>query len=371
MRYEDVVSGIFDGSFFRVFVGDCVEELKSFPDGFVHAVMTSPPYFSLRVYGSGSKEVGLEDSVDEYLDKIVSVGKEIYRVLRDDGVFWLNIDDTVSDGSDGMVVSGRHVRKGELLGVPFEMVRRLTREAGFILLQDIIWEKTGLPPRSVKSKPVRNHEYIFMFSKCVNPFYDWFGVREKSSSDEVKLAKRGYSKERLKAAKDSKVCCAKFDDKGAFVGLLRKMRTVWLVPNNRDTSEYAGHFARYPVKLCMKALRSSIGVGLCCSGCGRLVERKLKRVSRVEAVELGDEFFMQGLELKCRCKRSCCDDVNCVSCRGLGRVLVKPVVLDPFSGSGSTGVAALRCSVRYVGIELNEDFAGESVRRLEGEMGLF
>lgn len=196
----------------QIIIGDCREELAKLPDESVHCVVTSPPYFGLRDYGH-SGQIGLEQTPDAYVAEIVSVFREVRRVLRDDGTLWLNLGDsyvglkgfrpehrgtsTLSGGKEHIGLGrGAPVPVGmkpkDLLGIPW-MVAFALRADGWYLRSDIVWAKPNPMPESVTDRPTRSHEYIFLLSKSTRYFYDAAAIREPASPALIKQIEDGYN----------------------------------------------------------------------------------------------------------------------------------------------------------------------------------
>ena len=182
----------------HIFIGDSREVLKSFPDAVVNTTITSPPYYNLRDYGEAN-QIGLEDSLEEYIEQLCSVFDEVYRVTRDDGTFWLNIGDCYARGgeinSDGR--RGFSGAKGlgykdkkidgltekDLIGVPWRLAFELQKR-GWILRSDIIWAKLNPMHESCTDRPTMSHEYIFLFAKNQKYYYDHESVMESTVGTE-------------------------------------------------------------------------------------------------------------------------------------------------------------------------------------------
>tara|TARA_R110002020_G_scaffold45606_7_gene130335 strand:- start:1768 stop:2595 length:828 start_codon:yes stop_codon:yes gene_type:complete len=182
----------------HIFIGDSREVLKNFPDAIVNTTITSPPYYNLRDYGEAN-QIGLEDSLEEYIEQLCSVFDEVYRVTRDDGTFWLNIGDCYARGgeinSDGR--RGFSGAKGlgyknkkidgltekDLIGVPWRLAFELQKR-GWILRSDIIWAKLNPMPESCTDRPTMSHEYIFLFAKNQKYYYDHESVMESTVGTE-------------------------------------------------------------------------------------------------------------------------------------------------------------------------------------------
>lgn len=171
--------------------GDALTVLERLPDQHVQCIVTSPPYWGLRDYGS-SDQIGLEETLPQFINKLVAVFREARRVLRDDGTFWLNIGDGYTSGNRGWRAPDKKnparamsvrpntpegLKPKDLMGIPWRLAFAL-QDDGWYLRADIIWHKPNAMPESVKDRPNRSHEYMFMFSKSERYFYDRDAVRE-------------------------------------------------------------------------------------------------------------------------------------------------------------------------------------------------
>jgi DNA modification methylase len=364
-----------------IHVGDCLQKLKELPDRSVDCIITSPPYFGLRDYGTATWEggsaqcdhkaphsnklfgnplfnenrpsraatqtvgyrdvcgkcgarridsqIGLEPTFDEYIVKLVAIFRECRRVLKDTGTLWLNLGD-------------KYLNK-QLLLLPHRVAIAL-QDDGWVLRQEIVWEKSNVTPESVTDRCTRSHEYVFMFAKaakrysygktaikekiaigddlrphrpddtknksavwavsgatgkCADYFYDAEAIREPSKSLNTADAKR-IGKGRMTFADGRKRDGKDGNGQESFVSVseTRNMRSVWPVP----TKGFKGaHFAVFPEALiepCVKA------------GCP----------------EGG-------------------------------------VILDPFMGSGTTAVVAEKHNRDWIGIELNPEYAAMARKR--------
>jgi DNA modification methylase len=205
--------------------GDARSVLSDLPDGIFQTCVTSPPYWSLRDYGIDG-QIGLEESVDSYIQSLVEVFEGVRRVLRDDGTLWLNIGDSYTSGGRTWRAPDRKnpvramnvrpptpvgLKPKDLIGVPWLLAFAL-QAAGWYLRADVIWNKPNCQPESVKDRPTRSHEYLFLFSKSEDYFYD-------------NSAERGPNE--------------------------RNLRTVWDI----HTRPYSGaHFATFPCELVARCL---------------------------------------------------------------------------------------------------------------------
>jgi DNA modification methylase len=182
----------------RCVIGDCRDTLKTIPDGTFQTCVTSPPYWGLRDYGHAD-QIGLESSPDEYVAQMVAVFREVRRTLRDDGTLWLNLGDSYAgagnggQGKNSEFVTRKAARCGvrelkrskvvgdlkskDLVGIPWEVAFAL-RADGWYLRMDIIWHKPNPMPESVKDRPTKAHEYLFLMSKSPDYFYDDEAIAE-------------------------------------------------------------------------------------------------------------------------------------------------------------------------------------------------
>lgn len=147
----------------EIIIGNCLDVLPTLPEKSVQCVVTSPPYYGLRDYGCDG-QIGLEDSPELYVDKLVTVFREVKRVLRDDGVVWLNLGDSYG-------------KTKQLYGIPWRVAFALQSD-GWYLRQDIIWSKPNPMPENVTDRFTKSHEYIFLLTKTAKYFMNMDAVRE-------------------------------------------------------------------------------------------------------------------------------------------------------------------------------------------------
>ncbi|MBN9267542.1 MAG: site-specific DNA-methyltransferase [Hyphomicrobium sp.] len=202
----------------EILIGDCRERLSELSDQSVHCCVTSPPYFGLRDYGH-DEQIGLEPAPEEFVAALVEVFREVRRVLRDDGTVWLNLGDSYASqggaargGYDGGILASRPNKAGkacrarvanvgglkpkDLIGIPWRVAFALQAD-GWYLRQDIIWHKPNPMPESVRDRCTKAHEYIFMLSKCPRYFYDAEAIKEPAAtSDKRKWTDGGLDKQR-------------------------------------------------------------------------------------------------------------------------------------------------------------------------------
>lgn len=183
----------------EILIGDALEALKGFPDQTFQCCITSPPYWGLRDYGIRG-QIGAEMDVEDYVWNLVGVFAEVKRTLKDDGILWLNIGDSYTSGgrtwrqkdskNKGRAMNYRPptpegLKPKDLIGIPWKVAFALQAN-GWYLRSDIIWNKPNCQPESVKDRPTRSHEYIFLFSKSKFYYYDYEAIMEQGSNGKKK-----------------------------------------------------------------------------------------------------------------------------------------------------------------------------------------
>ena len=339
---------------FTLILGDSCEKLQELPDESVDCCITSPPYYGLRDYGTGTwiggdpncphyrtsktgentqtghkrmsdkgeavadaiyksvcplcgavrvdKQIGLEETPEEYIEKLVNVFREVKRILKQDGTLWVNIGDSYNTGPSGSIHSKKQqtnvgscnmtytkklinsCKPKDLIGIPWMFAFAL-RNDGWYLRQDIIWKKPNPMPESVKDRFTKSHEYIFLFSKSSKYYFDIDATMESSVTYKDKPKIANLFGEQIVDRKEYK---------------LKHKRDVWDIGINSNTVD---HYATYPT----------------------------------EIVE------------------------NCIlsGCKPNG------VVLDPFNGSGTTGIVANWLERDYIGIELSKKYCDLTKERFD------
>lgn len=225
-----------------ILVGDCWQTAKSIPSESVQCIVTSPPYFGHREYSDdvnkAQVELGREDNLERYVQRLVSLFLELHRVLLPTGTLWLNLGDTYRDG--------------RLLGIPWRVALGL-QDSGWILRSEIIWNKPNAMPSPVKNRPTTAHEHIFLLTKSKEYFFNADAIREPhvTFSEESKmrggrnhLGKRNGTPENGKNKGNGNLHKGRWDQ--AFHPLGRNKRTVWNVPLGKFRE---AHFAVFPEKL--------------------------------------------------------------------------------------------------------------------------
>jgi DNA modification methylase len=361
-----------------LYTGDAKDTLASLPAESVQTCVTSPPYWGLRDYGEDG-QLGLEETPEEYVQKLVEVFREVQRVLRDDGTVWLNIGDSYArnpaKGGSG-TFNGRNGRGEDYAGaergmgklkekdltmIPSRVAMALQAD-GWWVRSRIVWAKGNPMPESVTDRPTSSHEYIFLLSKSKQYYYDPDAIRENAA--------KGNAGSRFDTGKTNGHMKGRSQEGQREDDGTRNKRDVWQV-NTKPFPD--AHFAVYPPELiepCIKAGTSKKGE---CPECGapweRVVEKEFVGDNRdkrddqpaLEADEsnlsrppndggIADREF-KGWDPTCNCPEHDSEPQT---------------VLDPFSGAGTTGVVALAKGRDYIGIDLSRDYnemAADRIRR--------
>jgi len=260
-----------------VYCGDAYQVLSSLPSHICQTAITSPPYWGLRDYDSPG-QIGSEEKIDDYVGKLVLVFQELKRVLRDDGTFWLNVGDGYTSGgrtwrapdkkNPARAMSYRPptpqgLKPKDLIGVPWRIAMALQAD-GWYVRSEIIWHKPNPHPESVKDRPTRAHETIFLLSKNEQYFYDHQAIKE-----------RGVN------------------------GKPRNKRSVWTVQTEPIKE---AHFATFPTKLIEPCILAGSKAG--------------------------------------------------------------DLIIDPFFGSGTTGLVAALNGRDFIGVELKPEYVEIAKKRL-------
>lgn len=301
----------------RIYCEDCRETMARMPANLINCIVTSPPFWGLRDYGVDG-QIGLEQSPDEYVAQLVDVFRGARRVLRDDGVLWLNLGDkhVTAPNSNTLASStltgsmkgqeeyrrarkNRTIKSGlaskNLVGIPWRVAFALQAD-GWYLRQDIIWSKPNPMPESVRDRCTKAHEYIFLLTKSARYSYDADAIAEKADPNnwrECYTARRctppgtspdsGFSKPREYET--------------------RNKRSVWEITTKPFTE---AHFATFPP------------------------------------------------EIPITCIKAGCPEGG--------------IVYDPFMGAGTTALVARQLNRRFIGSELNPEYVAIAEKRIKPYM---
>ena len=346
----------------KIYLGDNIETLKSFPDDSIDCCVTSPPYYGLRDYGTGTwvggnpdcphrrmskysestttghaqeelrgnvgdaiyktvcplcgavredKQVGLEETPEDYVDRLVSIFREVKRCLKPEGTLWVNIGDSYMSTTftnrnfiddDGRGGNNSFLKKNittddlkvkDLIGIPWMLAFAL-RKDGWYLRQDIIWQKPNPMPESAKDRCTKSHEYIFLLSKSPTYYFDHSAMQEPCNYPDAKGAKFGGNKYGIDQEGFEIYSGNEYSANG-----FRNKRDVWSVSPSHFKE---AHFATFPEELITPMILAGCPKG--------------------------------------------------------------GIVLDPFMGSGTTGVVAKNNNRYYIGCELNPEYIKMAEERL-------
>ena len=241
--------------------GDALTKLKELPGESVDCCITSPPYFGLRDYGVEG-QIGLEESPEAYVRKLVEVFREVRRVLKKEGTLWLNVGDSYASNwpcnrrnviGTGSLPNGKRearpprmgdgLKDKDLIGIPW-MIAFALRADGWYLRQDIIWSKNNCMPESVTDRCTKSHEYLFLFAKSHRYYFDSEAIKEASVSDHP--SGNGFKRPARVSYQNPDGTARGNDEQWQGVGGKRNKRSVWQV----NTVPYReAHFATFPEKL--------------------------------------------------------------------------------------------------------------------------
>lgn len=355
----------------KLFCGDSLENLKRFPDNCIQCCVTSPPYWALRDYGTAiwvggdekcdhkipatefdpkrgtenvvsshtlrfnrkkcykcgairvDKQVGLEDTPEKYIMRLVEVFREVRRILKEDGTLWVVIGDSYNsqgtkcnrhwDNRNKNIKDQKYLAiKGiggklkikDLVGIPWMLAFAL-RADGWYLRQDIIWHKPNAMPEAVKDRCTKAHEYIFLFSKAKKYYYDYSAIQIEAAYDGRKdMVMKGsykYKQGVMPGAKEQTMAAQGHERWQWIEGKpMKNKRSVWTV----STKAYKkAHFATFPSKLI----------------------------------------------------------IPCI----LAGTKKNQIVLDPFCGANTVGMVCERLGRLWAGIELSKEYCELGIRRIK------
>ena len=290
-----------DGCPFRILCGDALTMLRTLPDGLARCCVTSPPYWHQRDYDVAG-QIGQEATPEAFVAALVEVFREVRRVLADDGTLWINIADTYatrwgSQRAEGRAGIGDNERtrggavtpgykEKDLIGIPWMLAFAL-RVDGWWLRSDVIWAKPSPQPESVKDRPTRSHEHLFLLSKRMDYFYDVDAIREPH----VDARKMKHGKGAMRGQRAMKKTGTNDTIERWYHPMGRNRRDVWTVA--AEPYEEA-HFATMPPDLAAPCIKAGSAVGDVVldpfngAGTTGLVATRLQR--RYLGIELNPEY---------------------------------------------------------------------------------
>jgi len=308
----------------------------------------------LRDYNGEEKQLGMEDTPEEFVDNLVKVFREVKRVLRDDGTVWLNLGDSF-------------LKNKQLGGIPWRVALALQLD-GWYLRQDIIWHKPNPMPESIKDRCTKAHEYIFLLSKSPKYYFDNEAIKEDAVAKDRAAGNKVPQKGTDQPFSETKQGLIKAQQKKY---QKRNKRSVWTV----TTKPFKGaHFATFPMDLIEPCVLAGCPEKICID-CGKPYKRVMQQPKPLEVErnkrsglddrKIGgvlDKYNREnppidlGLQKQCDCKTN----------------ETKPgTVLDPFAGSGTTGIVAVSHNRDAVLLELNEEYIELAEQRIKDQAGMF
>lgn len=378
--------------------GDALEVARSQPDESVNLIISSPPYWGLRKYLPDESEfkgleIGSEETLDDYIHSLVTLFREMRRILRKDGCMWLNMGDSYAGGGRGIgktqlqtsnrgsFVPRQPLPKGikakDLVGQPWMLAFAL-RNDGWYLRLDGIWNKPNPMPGSQKDRPTMAHEYIFLLSKSQHYYFDLVPMQTPVKEHSIKRQGRAISdshknsngapgqtphsfsrpRPNLKQNGTGNRQYAGFNERydGQKIPMASP-RSVFTVPT---TGFKGSHFATYPIDL-IKPLVDAACPPIVCSSCGKPHIRITRKIAVIDEQDTTARMQFKNRYYFPPCQR------YSESKRGQTTLGWKPtctcnvgtkagVVYDPFMGSGTSAAVATLLGRQFSGSELNPDY---------------
>lgn len=445
-----------------LYQADVMEALRKLKDDSVHCAVTSPPYWGLRAYpirastwlgarnckhswgkprrkkgiqgghNQGNREddpggavytptpdshsrfclacgawkgvLGMEPTLELYLEHMVAVFREVRRVLRQDGTLWLNMGDAYAQGgkrrtavqrardiersqADSHDVSGWRpawqafqgvnrdagtnvagLKTKDLIGMPWRLALALQVD-GWYLRSDIIWHKPNPLPESVRDRPTKSHEYLFLLTKAKRYNYDQQAIREQGTGSDWNSSKMGqYPKLQGATKRDRDLLRTRGlgTKHPAYAQTGRNKRTVWTIPTQPSSEP---HFATFPEKLVEPCILAGTSEKGCCSSCrapyNRIIAKHrygTRQGNRGKVDPTGFTHQDKGRHLTATQTIGWGPGCSCTPHKT--RKPVPCIVLDPFAGTSTTGIVALKHKRSFLGIELSSAYCRISKKRL-------
>lgn len=348
----------------KIYQGDCLELLRLIPDNSIDSCITSPPYYGLRDYGMNG-QLGLEETPESFVQKLVDVFREVRRVLKPTGTCWINIGDSYAQvaktrtseqairksnlkgSKDNQIACKDQINKitgnlkqKDLIGVPWMLAFAL-RNDGWYLRQDIIWSKPNPMPESVTDRCTKSHEYIFLLTKSSQYYFDHNAIKTQIKDSSVQRLSQDIENQNgsnrvpfktngpMKAVIPGRIPRKGVDNKGGNQGSKEGIPSMAIhgrgvkghsgnfdqegnligdgMANKRSVWNVAtkpfkeAHFATFPEELIVDMIKSGSSITGCCSNCGSPFDNP-----------------------PCNCQAS----------------IIPSVILDPFMGAGTTALVS-------------------------------
>ena len=337
--------------FGKLYAGNSLEILKEIKSESVHCIITSPPYYKLRkekiepsLWGDGTRYVlGQEPIPELYISHLTEIFNECKRILRNDGILWINIGDTYAGNK--IKNEDYHISRKSLCAIPQRLILSLIND-GFIYRTDIIWKKTSISPESASDRPTRSHEYILMFTKSEDYFTDMDSVRTPHKEISILRTKYNYKYDYVNERLEENSKCVIGTRSLNAIG--SNIRSIWEFTTQTGTKKHFSAFPEVLPETCIKISTSPIG---CCEKCGN-------QIMRIVSNEKADMDYNWSPELIQKYTKGFLKMCSCES------GIIPSTVLDLFCGSGTTCVMAKKLGRGYVGIDVSQEYINETERRL-------
>jgi DNA modification methylase len=353
-----------------------------------------------RYCGAWRGSLGLEPTVGMFVDHLVAIFREVRRVLREDGTCWLNLGDCYATEPNGRSADATNVAGNDnrtfrdkplgtaselpsknLVGLPWRVALALQTD-GWYLRSDVVWEKPNARPESVRDRPTRSHEYLFLLTRSRHYFYDADAIREPHATESLRRVRRQWRGTRKRGYPGAPQTVRMGAGQRMCHPAGRNKRTVWNLPTQPCRS---AHFATFPEKLVEPCILAGTSEAGCCPQCGAPWERIVKRGKLLGAWQRTGGGDAKG-EYPGRARKedvaAGARDASAIKARlrdgtrkrrsivwrpACGCAAAKPVpcvVLDPFAGVATTGLVARRLGRAFLGIELSAEYIKLARRRL-------
>jgi DNA modification methylase len=358
-----------------VLVGDCLEILPTLEVNSVQCVVTSPPYYGLRDYGVEG-QLGLEKTPEEYVSKIVEIFREVRRVLREDGTLWLNLGDSYwgGKGKSSQAWSTEHTDRGvlqapqhqicgmgetrptdgkhdvikpkDLIGIPWRVAFALQAD-GWWLRQDVIWHKPNPMPESVRDRCTKSHEYIFLLTKSARYYYDAEAIKEpikdSSAARLMQDIENQEGSDRVPGKTNGNMKAVLFGGNNRCPDTRLQSGKEWTPKMAGGGSSYKNGHSGYFKK-----------DGTPLTG----IMANKKSVWNITTKPFKEAHFA-----------TFPPEIPEICIKAGSRV--GDTILDPFAGAGTTGMVAEKLNRKFIGIELNPEYAEMAERRIYAVAPLF
>ena len=380
----------------RILVGNALSILKNLPRNSIDCCVTSPPFFKLRSYGKladtiwGGKphcrhewakagktngsfcrrcngfkgQLGQEPTIELYTEHLVEIFNEVRRVLTEHGTLWLNLADTYY--STDKCQPHHFLKPKDLCGTPWVVALAL-RQNGWYLRSDIVWYKPNCLPESIRDRPTRAHEYVFLLAKSRNYYYDAHAIREQSSQSSIRrLEQKGGAMDYVHGVNPGHSARRALENFTRNPGS-RNKRSVWTIP----TQPYRGaHFAVFPEELARSCILAGCPEWVC-SRCGKprvkILKTRVLDMGRTCADKTADEVNASRTSaLRFKHKKTLTQVTGYTHCHCRARHR-KGIVLDVFAGAGTTALAARKLNRDYTCVEINPAYVRLANERIQRE----